>query len=360
MIKEIELINFQGHEHSTLKLSPGLNVITGPSDNGKSSIIRALKWVLQNRPQGDSICRHDTNETRVIVRTSDHVVERFRKGRENAYVVDGEIFRAMRGGVPEEVGKALGMSESSLQSQHETHFLINRPPGEAAKYLNELADLSEIDAAIKKANSLVGKAQNDKRHAEVELQKLDDKIAESANLDAIGVLVARIERAAGAQATLRAKSDTLLKILVAFDETVAQEAKANKVLEAEADIMDLRWRITQHCELEQRFTIGLQHYDALLDAQEAVDRLKVVEGADDLADLKQEVTDFINQREVCTDLMQILTNIQRLQESEQRVRGTVDSMQGELATLWADLKVCPTCGATMGQQTAPVQRRRPA
>lgn len=49
MLKEIEIINFESHEHTVLKdLSPGLNLITGPSNVGKSAAIRALRLISYN------------------------------------------------------------------------------------------------------------------------------------------------------------------------------------------------------------------------------------------------------------------------------------------------------------------------
>ena len=45
-IKKIILQNFQSHKYSIVELDEQLNVIVGPSDSGKSAIIRALKWVL--------------------------------------------------------------------------------------------------------------------------------------------------------------------------------------------------------------------------------------------------------------------------------------------------------------------------
>ena len=36
-----------------MEFDSSLNVIVGPSDQGKSAIIRALKWALYNEPSGD-------------------------------------------------------------------------------------------------------------------------------------------------------------------------------------------------------------------------------------------------------------------------------------------------------------------
>ena len=65
-IKKLDLINFQSHKFTSLELADGLNVIVGPSDNGKTSILRAIRWVLFNEPQGMSMLRN--NEDFVSVR----------------------------------------------------------------------------------------------------------------------------------------------------------------------------------------------------------------------------------------------------------------------------------------------------
>ena len=51
-IKKIIIDNFQSHEHTEIEFGPGLNVIVGPSDYGKSAVVRALRWVLYNEPRG--------------------------------------------------------------------------------------------------------------------------------------------------------------------------------------------------------------------------------------------------------------------------------------------------------------------
>ena len=45
MIKSIELTNFESHKHSEFVFSPYINIITGQSNHGKSSIIRGLYWI---------------------------------------------------------------------------------------------------------------------------------------------------------------------------------------------------------------------------------------------------------------------------------------------------------------------------
>ena len=49
MIKSVEFQNFQSHKKTILEFVPGVNIIVGLSDAGKSAVMRAIKWCLKNQ-----------------------------------------------------------------------------------------------------------------------------------------------------------------------------------------------------------------------------------------------------------------------------------------------------------------------
>lgn len=51
-VKSIDIENFQSHENTHIDFDMGLNIIIGESNNGKSSILRAMDWVVDNQPLG--------------------------------------------------------------------------------------------------------------------------------------------------------------------------------------------------------------------------------------------------------------------------------------------------------------------
>jgi DNA repair exonuclease SbcCD ATPase subunit len=54
MIEEITIINFQIHKKLHFTLDPEITCVTGPTNSGKSSIVRAIRWLFFNRPTGNS------------------------------------------------------------------------------------------------------------------------------------------------------------------------------------------------------------------------------------------------------------------------------------------------------------------
>lgn len=173
MIKHLSLVNFQGHRASSFKFHPGVNVIVGQSDSGKTSIIRALKWLATNRPSGDSFKRHGKDAVKVTVQTEEDTIVRFRNKSRNTYRMNGgERFAAVGTGVPEDILKALNLSDINWQLQHDPPFLISESAGDVAKKLNDIAGLSIIDRCFSNLAS-------EKRENDSQIRDLEETVAET-------------------------------------------------------------------------------------------------------------------------------------------------------------------------------------
>ena len=68
MISKIKIKNFRSHKNTEIELSSGVNIICGDNDLGKSTILRALNWVNNNKPSGDSYITHGKNKSTVSIR----------------------------------------------------------------------------------------------------------------------------------------------------------------------------------------------------------------------------------------------------------------------------------------------------
>ena len=180
MISSIRIQNFQSHEDTEIPFHPGLCLIVGSGDSGKTSIHRALRWVQSNRirqddrPMGDGFISRWakkisakgtvslTQDCRVTVAKPEGSVTRFRdaaKGKNdketNGYLLNGERFEAIGVGVPDAVSQFFNWSDVNVQKQHDQAFLLSKGAGEVASFLNRTVRLDTIDAHIQAASSLV-------------------------------------------------------------------------------------------------------------------------------------------------------------------------------------------------------------
>lgn len=193
-IKGMELINFQSHRMTQINFSQGLNVISGPSDNGKSAIIRALKWVLYNEPKGTDFIRQGENMCRVSITLNDNItIVRERTKSKNMYKLispDGEesIFEGFGNEIPREILLAHGInrffidSSSSdsinLAEQLEGPFLISQPGSIKAKAIGKLIGVNIIDEALKELNKDLSAIQYEDKRLSNELEEAREKLKE--------------------------------------------------------------------------------------------------------------------------------------------------------------------------------------
>lgn len=161
-IQKITISNFQSHKHADISLVAGVNVLTGQSDSGKTAVLRAIRWVVENRPSGDAFRSHWGGDTVVgLTLDSGIVVERRRKKGVNDYRIyfpkdkSDILLSAMGQDVPEQVREVLGFSDLNFQLQMDTPFLLSESPGEVARQLNEVADIGKIDSTLANINRMI-------------------------------------------------------------------------------------------------------------------------------------------------------------------------------------------------------------
>lgn len=163
MITSIEIQNFQSHKKTKLNFHPGVNIIVGTSDSGKSAILRAINLAVTNRPSGNSFCstwmdKKDTSKIEIIV-DGETLISRQEKPYK-AYIlkIPGKTeleLKAFGVTVPDEIEEAFNMTEVNLQKQLDSPFLLSKTPGEVASHFNKIAKLDKIDTATSNVNSWI-------------------------------------------------------------------------------------------------------------------------------------------------------------------------------------------------------------
>jgi len=162
----LEIENFQAHAHTVINFNDGVTVLCGETDQGKTAVLRALTWLVTNRPAGIGFVSHwakTVNSKGTVAIKPDkrcavklellgddgakHVVERVRTATENKYVVDGKALSAVGSDVPPDVTTLLGMKGVNRQSQEDGYFFLTQTAGQMAASLNELVHLDTIDEA---------------------------------------------------------------------------------------------------------------------------------------------------------------------------------------------------------------------
>lgn len=272
MLEALEISNFQSHESTKLELHPGLNVILGPSDNGKSAVLRALFWLIQNKPDGLGFVSHWNLTDKGTLKKATSVTLTYDDGRKlvrrrtkdlNQYEVEGKTLDAVGRDVPPDVEAALDITEINIQRQLDPHFLLSDSAGEVARIFNRTIRLDDIDKLLALVEQKKRATKNSVEHAGLELTRINDDLAKLVWIDDIDLLIEKAKVLVAFVGETRKSKDTLTSLIAQY-KAAEEESVLCDTGSAEADVEEIQ-------ELGHRLTAD---QIALDDLQASLDRFQ--------------------------------------------------------------------------------------
>ena len=337
MIERLRLKNFQRHDKLDVELSPGITAITGPSDVGKSSILRSIRWVAFNRPLGTGFVRHGESVCQAGVRVDGKSIIRRRDKKQNIYKIDGIPLNAVGTDVPEEIDNLLNLGPENFQGQHDPPFWFSLTGGELARELNRIVDLSVIDRSASWLASQVRQVKAEEKVCGERLQEAEKRLSGLAWVPEMSEGMNQLEDAQKAAAGTVEKRDRLQSLL--SDAIRAEET-------AESG--------------QKRTRLGLSAVAAGDGYFQASNRLEALRRAISVAeraatDADREVPDIIGLARAAEELAGVddrLKAIRRLVGSAEVASMDAEKAEEQLETVRTDMEErlggrCPLCGGEM-------------
>ncbi|MGA0383378.1 MAG: AAA family ATPase [Flavobacteriaceae bacterium] len=240
MIDSLKIKNFQSHSETSLDFSPGVNVIIGDTDSGKTSILRAVGWLLNNRPRGSSFVRKGKKSCSVSIRTSRGLIERERKSSFNGYRVKSDSidasFTEVGTTVPSEILSVLRLGDINTQSQLSSHFLIGMSDGYISKQLAEFLGFDfadKLSLLVKsggtQASKEVSKFSDEAKDLQSKLSSIESKLAAKEDLIKVKNLYKNLESCFMGASTLEA-------LISSYRRSSHQLKRSNLLLAALSDV----------------------------------------------------------------------------------------------------------------------------
>lgn len=240
MINKIEIKNIQSHKNSILELHSGINVLVGSSNNGKSAVLRALNWSIYNRPLGiDNLLSNwcydkkgkQIEEMSVTIQKGDSVLIRKKSKDENCYIINGEKLEAIKTDVPEQAEKFFRLSDTNIQKQMDSPFLLSLGAGEVAKYFNKTVRLDVIDSVLSNAESTRRKTNSKLNEVEETISEYENKLGNFDWLETVEKLINKYERIQAKDEKLNEEIEKLENSLNCYLELESQQKKYESVIE---------------------------------------------------------------------------------------------------------------------------------
>jgi len=345
MIEKLIVRNFQSHSDTELDFASGVNVIVGPTDSGKTALLRALNWVVGNRPLGTSFRSRWGGDTEVSLVTSEgETICRRRTDKENSYEIGSTKLKAIKSDVPDEVSSVLRMNEINLQSQHDQPFLLSSGSAEVARVLNRVANLDDIEVGQREANRRVRELTGQISRSQEEVTELSKRLNEFKDLDSWEETMRGIE---GIVADVDSGRSRLAGLLLLKNEVGvfgAEEEKVRgwlqKVEPVAKEAMDL-FIHTREVDSRRETIRGLLHgYQQCLEEWEGRAWVDESLGSIDVGVVLS--TKITNDESELDYLVRMVGEIRKLRQEEERLEVIEDELIKEFTDRMPE--VCPLCG----------------
>ncbi|MGP9042142.1 AAA family ATPase [Cytobacillus kochii] len=286
-IKEVRVEGFQSHVESSFNLGKGLSVITGPSDAGKTAIIRAIRWVAFNEPQGEAFVNDKVGEAVVTIclESGAIITKRRRKGK-TSYLLqqseddEGSLYEKSE--VPEEVKHLLqiekqtfGDFETALNFafQLDAPFLISETASAGAKILGKLAGTESVDLAIKGVSKDTYGTRQERANAEKDIERIAGSMLAYQGIDdakeAVEVAEMLLEQIEGNHQKFKSLKEFLNTYELMQDRLDILASKLNRlaiVPQLEEDLRDIE-------KAQLRYDVILQLYSQYSQLQKRIESL---------------------------------------------------------------------------------------
>lgn len=251
--RKLIIENFQSHKYTEIDFVPGLNVFVGPSDSGKSSILRALKWVLFNQPRGKHFIREGASQCRVCLIFDDGTeLVRIRGKSENRYLlrtVDGkeEIYESLGQGPHPMIVQAhqmlpsWGQKDEPLQfgSQLEGPFLLSETGGTKAKLIGRISGAHWIDLALKETTRERSQVLSEMRQIEKQKESIEERLKPFHDVPQLEEAVKKATKAYQWTQVMKQKLERLTRLLEQLQTIRREQEKQRALLQSFQNLNEL-------------------------------------------------------------------------------------------------------------------------
>lgn len=347
MINKLNIKNILSHKNTTVEFHPGVNLIKGVSDHGKSVILKALNLFLNNRPLNmenikswfakdkDAMEIHGTIDNIDISRIKTSTKSYYKKGEDN--------YTAFGASVPADLQKIFNTNIINFQWQHDNLFMISWTPGEIAKFLNEMIDLSIIDRAIKKSNQKVKDNQTELDQYQINIKskqasllQYDELENQENDLIELELLDKKVAELITAEAKFSNKIRQIIDVeheLKEFKDIVSQIKAVNELIDFKQAIKHDKDKAADLFNLIQEIEKVKQEISTFPDYTDILQELNEIEL------IENKCNKLANQ---FNSLDELLNNIKDEQDRLVLMENEIKNKQKEFDDNFPD--ICPLCG----------------
>ena len=269
MLKQLSIKNFKSHKDTKLDFSPGVNVILGRSQAGKTNVLRSLLLLANNRPGGGKYFSDFAGQkgvTKVSLTLDDNSVVTLSKDiqinktgdkviKGTKYTIGEDSFEGFGTSVPDQIQEKLNLSELNIQKQFDMPFLVMASAGEIARTINRITKLEKVDEWISTLTTKINSDNQKGKILEEEIKESKKSLLKYKDLDKAERCVNNVVRLTQEMELLKTRKVKIEKAIELFNtitESITNIKQALKIEKTVDGVTGLSNRISRSIVLENK------------------------------------------------------------------------------------------------------------
>ena len=178
----IDLKNFQSIGDANLSFEPGVNLIVGQSNSGKTAILRAVSAVINNPTRGKYFIKKGTKSSEVRIVFNGNDIDWKRTPADSSYEINGETFKKTgrnnlfdliqeNGFIRDDSGNIM-----NIEGEWDLPFPFDRTPSELFKLFENIFCISDSAVILKSFKEEEANAVKERLTSEDKLVRVTNKI----------------------------------------------------------------------------------------------------------------------------------------------------------------------------------------
>lgn len=182
MIDKVQVRGFQSLYSLDLELAP-FTVLVGPSNSGKSALVRALNTLTTNNSKfGAGVTSFGESVTSVRATVDDTEIAYVRDTKGVSYFLEDKKFTKLGGKVPDEVALVLRVGGINFASQFAIPYLLSESGSSVARTFGELTNVTLLFEAAREGNRRKISSRQTLKTRQEDFERLRPRLEEFSDL----------------------------------------------------------------------------------------------------------------------------------------------------------------------------------
>lgn len=353
MLESLHIQNFQKHKDSLLEFSPGVNAIVGLNQQGKSSIIRALNWLIFDELLGQDMIKWGAKKCTITAKFSDsEEITRIKSQTKNLYVVGKNQYNALRGRVPPEVEQITNLSKANIQLQLDRHFFFTTTPGKRSAWINKVAGLDDIDETINNNNSNIKHTKSKMEECDERITSMEESLKEYELVDEMEEGLSEVEGLSEQCSNYSIAIDYLSDLISRHRNVKQKKKEIDSFLRSEKQFNLCLERIEKIKSMESK---EYKLSSLIRRTSELYSRLKnepKIEKADkEIEVVQKELKQYKKQEKMISRLESLIKSTIKYMKRNQEANEQINNLSEQMKELFQKETYCPLCGKEVDEET---------